>query len=92
MVEKFEVGKYYKFKYSSWDRAGTIENGDGFMDGILDGKPHRCLAIGEQDGDRQRITFEDVDQCILGNQEYMWTWCIDDFEETKPSPQLELFN
>lgn len=91
MVEKFEVGKYYKFKYLSWDRAGTSENGEGFMDGILDGKPHRCLAIVEQAGNRQGATFEGVEQCTIGNQEYMWTWCIDDFEEANMNPQLELF-
>jgi hypothetical protein len=65
MVERFEVGKYYrcivKERRVSWSDAGK-------MDFVLDGKPRKCLRI--YGGATQ---FE-------GHSE-AWFWCNNEFEE-----------
>lgn len=45
MIEKFEVGKYYRWIGPKKRQEGW--NSEGLMDGILDGKKHLCIATTE---------------------------------------------
>lgn len=41
MIECFKVGKYYRWIGPKKRQSGW--NSDGLMDGVLDGKPHKCI-------------------------------------------------
>ena len=78
-VKKFETGKWYvchlNERPSSW-------NSNGEMDGLLDGKPHKCIMGYETDASFEDIPFpSDGGWCFYCNMDY--------FEEV-PAPNAEI--
>lgn len=73
----FEVGKYYKCLLSE---RGPLWNPDGLMDGMLDGKPHKCIAAGYPN----YALFEGIPP-NSGNSEGFWAWEPSEIKEVSSS-------
>lgn len=78
-VKKFETGKWYVCHLNErpigWNREGK-------MDGLLDGKPHKCIM-----GNNTEASFEDIPLQCGGGWSFHST--IDYFEEV-PAPTAEV--
>lgn len=76
MIEKFEVGKYYKYTgkchMSGWS---------SYMDGVLDGKPRKCISTNAKDMAR-------LENLPLGVYDDHWWW-KDGFENWEEVPMLK---
>jgi hypothetical protein len=96
-IQKFEVGKWYRWT------AGVISrphqwNPDGEMDFILDGKPHKCVAISAPEEvqpflnpDHAVAAFEDQPN-PAGGDLYVWDWDSSrEYFEEVPLPTVGTF-
>ena len=64
MIEKFEVGKWYR--YTGRERRAQW-NHEGRMDYVLDGKPRKCVAVPPWQMPRN-AAFED------DKTKHCWSW------------------
>lgn len=78
MIEKFEVGKWYKCTKTTRQKGW---NSDGRMDAVLDGKPHLCTHV------NKHFLYEaGFDVTSTNTQDNIkWTWKLDEFEEVPDS-------
>ena len=78
----FIRGKYYKCLLT---KRGPLWNSQGMMDGVLDGKPHKCIAVGDSVSyDIVDALFEGVTPNPVGDG--LWSWDASEFEEV-PAPE-----
>lgn len=80
----FIVGHYYRWVGPKTKSKKFPWNPDGYMDPILDGKPRRCIRVGEKDvsGDWFReAMFEGLEppvdnQGSLYTKTWTWNWTV----------------
>jgi hypothetical protein len=77
MVEKFEVGKWYKY---FGDKPIHGWNSQGLMDGVLDGKPHKCIMTNGSDEANFEVTSNSLYGC------WNWRQRIENWHEV-PAPK-----
>lgn len=75
-ITRFEEGHWYRCVVKE---RGSYWNSSGKMDGVLDGKPHKCL-IG--------IGSEAVFDCTPRENDDTWSWSLDEFVEV-PEPKVK---
>jgi hypothetical protein len=78
-AKKFETGKWYVCHLNERPSAWSSYGG---MDGLLDGKPHKCVI-----GNETFAEFEDIPLC--GEVGWSFHSTIDSFEEV-PAPNAEI--
>jgi len=78
MVERFEVGKSYRW-IGPKERPNYFCS-EGRMDLILDGLPHKCVNAGPED-DHMQAAFEGCENDTWINNMWGFHGHMEDFEE-----------